>query len=51
MLNESLTLLQVAGGIFVVGGGVLAVMSPKVIQEVNPSPAAITRIEEESPFG
>lgn len=39
LLNEHLTLLQAAGGIFVVMGGVLAVLSPdpKVIREVNSS--------------
>ena len=43
MLNENLTLLQVAGGIFVIMGGVLAVLSPKVIQKVNPSPTAVNK--------
>lgn len=37
LLNEHITLLQVAGGLFVVMGGVLAVLSPtqKVTQEVD----------------
>jgi len=43
MLNVNLTLLQVAGGIFVIMGGVLAVLSPKVIQKVNPSPTAVNK--------
>jgi drug/metabolite transporter (DMT)-like permease len=36
-LDEHLSLLQVAGGIFVVIGGILAVLSParNVIQEEN----------------
>ena len=39
LLHEHLTLLQMVGGIFVVMGGVLAVLSPtpKVIHEVNSS--------------
>jgi len=39
LFNEHLTLLQAVGGIFVVMGGILAVLSPapKMIQQVNSS--------------
>jgi len=44
LLDEQLTLLQAAGGIFVVMGGIVAVVSPtrKVIKEVDSSVPKIT---------